>query len=553
MKKNLEIENLYIIYKSLQEKDRAKIVKLISNKTIKINIKEIKEFKIRLKDEEIKVYNEKKKEFINRFSPVFEDNIYAEYVRSKHDSEDIFDLDNFYNYCNIVTPLYDLSNIELHMLKNRLDVVFRTFNAGNSGDDLIFRLKDWCYEYGYHENDLTYLRNRVNKNKLKPANISNLDNASKITLVSYFASGIGIGNYAKNFGKVVGEQYKFGCNDLYHKKNKFNQIQTDKISDINIFILGLDQFSNLDLKFNLKELKTKYNIAIPFWELESMSSEDTKSLEFFDEIWAPSDFILKSLSTNMGTSSKRKLKSVPVLFNVKKQLYHEIRTKKSKSLKYFIYISDLASGIDRKNLLGTILSFQKAFSKSSEEIYLYLKIYDSSDLFDYKSKIWQKVLKIISNDSRLIIIDKYLEEQQLDDLISNSMGLLSLHKSEGLGLNIIDAMQLGVPVICTGYGGNMSFCDSKNSLLVEFRMSTTKSSTDKIYSRQGMWAEPSTVSAAEKLKFVVYGDDQQIKSMCQRAKNNLISIQSKNSVTINKMLRRSIQRSNIKKLMDFLN
>ncbi len=551
VKKNIEIENLYIIYKSLSKSSRAIIDKVTRSKEIKNDRNVLKEIEIRLANTEIKVFNRKKTRLIKRFAPTFDDNIFAEYVKSKYDSENILELNNFYKYCRTVSPIYDLSNIELFMLRGRLDVIFRTFNSANNGDNITRQLKTWCHQYGYTENALDIHKNKLKNNMIESK--SNMDVESKITLVSYFAAGIGIGNYAKTFGRALAKQNELGYNDLYHIKNDLNHIKQDSISDINIFILGLDQFSNLDLKFNFSALKRKYNIAIPFWELETISSKDAQSLKLFDEIWAPSDFIFNSLSKNLDKSLKRKLKLLPIVFKEKKQLYGKYKKKNNQTLKYFICVADLASGIDRKNLLGTILSFQSAFSKVPEKIYLYLKIYDSSKSFDYNSIIWKRISKMIANDRNIIMIDKYLDAQQLDNLISDSLGLISLHKSEGLGLNIIDAMQLGVPVICTGYGGNMSFCNLNNSLLVEFSMSSTHGSTDSVYSLQSTWAEPSISSAVEKFNLVVYGNSQDIRDMTLRAKRDLKNIQSKNSFTINKMLARSRQRSKFKKLIDFLN
>ena len=43
---------------------------------------------------------------------------------------------------------------------------------------------------------------------------------------------------------------------------------------------------------------------------------------------------------------------------------------------------------------------------------------------------------------------------------------VSLHRSEGFGLTMAEAMYFGRPVIATGYSGNLDFMTEENSYLV---------------------------------------------------------------------------------------
>ncbi|MEO5615005.1 MAG: hypothetical protein ABIR04_08815, partial [Cypionkella sp.] len=70
------------------------------------------------------------------------------------------------------------------------------------------------------------------------------------------------------------------------------------------------------------------------------------------------------------------------------------------------------------------------------------------------------------------------------------------HKSEGWGFGMIEAMNLGVPVICTGYSGNMDFCSDDTAWLVSYD-EVELQTDDYIFVRKGQkWAKPDVADAA---------------------------------------------------------
>jgi glycosyltransferase involved in cell wall biosynthesis len=78
---------------------------------------------------------------------------------------------------------------------------------------------------------------------------------------------------------------------------------------------------------------------------------------------------------------------------------------------------------------------------------------------------------------------------------------VSLHRSEGFGLGLAEAMLLGKPAIATGYSGNLDFMNSGNSLLVECEMVDILRSGP-IYQKGSFWAEPSEAQAAQYMRRV---------------------------------------------------
>ena len=83
---------------------------------------------------------------------------------------------------------------------------------------------------------------------------------------------------------------------------------------------------------------------------------------------------------------------------------------------------------------------------------------------------------------------------------------ISLHKSEGWGFGMIEAMHLGVPVVATGYSGNMDFCSPDTAFLVDYQ-EVELEQDDYIFVLPGQkWAEPDVASAAQQMR-LAWGDD----------------------------------------------
>jgi glycosyltransferase involved in cell wall biosynthesis len=100
------------------------------------------------------------------------------------------------------------------------------------------------------------------------------------------------------------------------------------------------------------------------------------------------------------------------------------------------------------------------------------------------------------------IIDGYVDATTLASTVAASDCYVSLHRSEGFGLTIADAMALGVPVVATAYGGNLEFMDSSNSTLVPSRL--VPIGPDNVpYPAAGLWAEPDHAAAVAALASMV--------------------------------------------------
>jgi glycosyltransferase involved in cell wall biosynthesis len=95
----------------------------------------------------------------------------------------------------------------------------------------------------------------------------------------------------------------------------------------------------------------------------------------------------------------------------------------------------------------------------------------------------------------ILILRGLLSTEDLYGLMSGARAYVSLHRSEGFGLTLAEAMAQGIPVIGTGYSGNLDFMTRENSLLVDYK--PTQLLNDEGYYKRGtQWAEPVLENAA---------------------------------------------------------
>ena len=158
-----------------------------------------------------------------------------------------------------------------------------------------------------------------------------------------------------------------------------------------------------------------------------------------------------------------------------------------------------ASSIERKNPEATIAAFAKAFRDDPAAVLVLKTTGGASHASDF-----EKVCSSLSSfgiAERTVIIDRDLSETEVLSLTGAMDAYISLHRGEGLGLGMLEAMSLGVPVIATAFGGNTEFTKEDTSFLVPFEMAPCPPNSI-FASYVSKWAEPNIEAAAKHLSFV---------------------------------------------------
>jgi glycosyltransferase involved in cell wall biosynthesis len=136
-------------------------------------------------------------------------------------------------------------------------------------------------------------------------------------------------------------------------------------------------------------------------------------------------------------------------------------------------------------------------------------------------------LRAEAQEAGAVLIDRMMTREESYALLDCCDCYVSLHRSEGLGLTMAEAMMLRKPVIATGYSGNLDFMTDGNSMLVEYGR-TTNSQILPQYGRGAEWADPSIEHAAHWMRWV-YENPDDAKALgirAQREVSELLSIEA---------------------------
>lgn len=104
-----------------------------------------------------------------------------------------------------------------------------------------------------------------------------------------------------------------------------------------------------------------------------------------------------------------------------------------------------------------------------------------------------------SGNTNIEYYDKNLSEEELVKLFNSSDVYVSPHRSEGFGINILNALAVGLPTVVTGATGNMDFCNGNNCLLVDVEDELRWSPFIPPYNR-AKWPEPCVDSLKQQLR-----------------------------------------------------
>ena len=141
-------------------------------------------------------------------------------------------------------------------------------------------------------------------------------------------------------------------------------------------------------------------------------------------------------------------------------------------------------------------AFRKAFP-GREPVRLLLKIGNLEFQPDLKSRFGE----LVRTDPRITLLEGYLTRQELWSLMASVDSFVSLHRAEGFGLGMAEAMACGKAVIATPWSGNADFTRAENALLVDYTLVELQRDLGP-YRRGQKWAEPDLASAAEAMRQV---------------------------------------------------
>ncbi len=163
---------------------------------------------------------------------------------------------------------------------------------------------------------------------------------------------------------------------------------------------------------------------------------------------------------------------------------------------------DPSSDLERKNPRAALEAFARA-ATHAPQLRLVIKLMLPPAGADGLAPRLAWLRAAAAADPRIIVIDDALDDVDLYALFASCDAYLSLHRAEGLGLGMLEAMHLGLPVVATAYSGNMSFMDARSACLVPFRTVPVQGTSLPTYAAVAAlgptWADPDVDAAAAHL------------------------------------------------------
>ena len=235
-----------------------------------------------------------------------------------------------------------------------------------------------------------------------------------------------------------------------------------------------------------------YRVASWYWELETIPPEWSQLAHFAEEIWAPTPFVADAMRTTMPLPVFEMLPAVS-LGPIEAVSRASLGIAEDNFLFFFMF--DMCSEMERKNPLGLIRAFRRAFSPGEKATLLIKTMRSEAD-----AKGWER-LQTVARENQVLLLDELMSDARVRGLMASSDCFVSLHRSEGFGLGLAEAMLLGKPVIATNYSGNLAFMNPANSLLVDYELTPIETSGP-IYKSGNVWANPSEEHAAQLMRDV---------------------------------------------------
>lgn len=249
--------------------------------------------------------------------------------------------------------------------------------------------------------------------------------------------------------------------------------------------------------------ESSYNILYCFWELDRLPAWQGPSVRLFDEIWVASEFGRAIFARETDAP----VTHVGMAVDVSAGLPSLDRAQYGLSATdvVFLAVFDSFSYVQRKNPLAVVRAFAEAFPAGSPEpVRLVLKTQNRTRIGDpHQIRARRELEELVADDPRIVVIDATLDYPDLMALKRAANCYVSLHRSEGFGFGMIEAMSLGVPVIATAYSGNMEFCTADNSFLVDYELVPVAPQDYAFCGPGSVWAEPSIASAAAAMRRVL--------------------------------------------------
>ncbi len=404
---------------------------------------------------------------------------------------------------SVVTNLMAYLRMRDGRLRSRFDIATR---AGVEGyvDWFVRHGEDLVEHSGLTAPVVARLERRSRGGTRPPA--AHAGDSIDVTVVGYLRAALGVGEAGRlvlralaHAGVAVrGLETRLNVHSSQTAEAPADLLASRAESRFQIFNVNADQLP-LVLADLAPRLRTDaYRILMPFWELSRFPDAWLGAIEQVDEIWAPSRFVQTALVAR--TKKPVVLMPLPLEFEIPPGAPGRASLGLPPGPFLFFFAFDFLSSHVRKNPTAVVAAFRRAFPSGSRvgDVRLVLKAMNAGAIDPGDDA----VLAPFRDDPDIILIERIMTREETLATIAACDALVSLHRSEGLGLLVAEAMAVGTPVIATDYSATTELVDPSTGWPVDARLVPVEEGQYAFHHGQ-VWADPDIGHAAWQMRRVV--------------------------------------------------
>ncbi|MCR5343164.1 MAG: glycosyltransferase [Butyrivibrio sp.] len=336
---------------------------------------------------------------------------------------------------------------------------------------------------------------KVKHSKIKRTETNFKKYPDGINLIGHARGDYGLGESCRLVAEAIKtSEIPFTIKNIFQNKKALetNEAYKEYESEDLKYNVNLIHLNPNELPVSIRSMtrdvfNNRYQIGYWLWELPEFPKEWSYAFDLFDEIWTPAEFV----SDAVRTATSKPVYTVPYAMNTPAtddrfdRKYFGIPEDK------FLYILsyDGFSNSDRKNPEAAIAAYREAFPTELPDVGLIIKATHAGE------SEMEHLRELMHGYENVYILTDSYSKEEFNSLIKCADAHISLHRSEGFGLVMAEAMFLGTPTVSTNWSANSEFMSEDACCMVPVKIIEIEKETPP-YHKGNHWADPDVHVAA---------------------------------------------------------